>query len=311
MKIEMGESLCYSYLRHVKNCWLVQTNWKSSEHWETYRSGDDLEEMYQDMKRKFDRNGEVFKKTKTANQFMKQGEIDVIGIDQEGGVHALDVAFHESGLLYGDNNDDRVLKKLLRTYMLLSAYCPPETKTFIYFVLPKVIVRYQSLLEETFQALRSEYPTTEWNLFANNVFTSQVLRPTLEKTTEVADTAELFARAAKLLNLSGMVTTQEEFVAADRANNTVRTDEHNVQPMVKALMKTLLEEHPTLLDDSERSNLMDADYCATELGLRINNLPLLRKRESGREIKGHSRYWKNSIMESTTFAVNGGKHFTT
>ena len=30
MKIEIGESLCYSYLRHVKRCWLVQSNWKVS-----------------------------------------------------------------------------------------------------------------------------------------------------------------------------------------------------------------------------------------------------------------------------------------
>ena len=28
MKIEMGESLFYSWLRHVKDCQIVQTNWK-------------------------------------------------------------------------------------------------------------------------------------------------------------------------------------------------------------------------------------------------------------------------------------------
>lgn len=30
MKIEMGESLFYSWLRHVKECQIVQTNWKVS-----------------------------------------------------------------------------------------------------------------------------------------------------------------------------------------------------------------------------------------------------------------------------------------
>ena len=30
MKIEMGESLLYSWLRHVKECQIVQTNWKVS-----------------------------------------------------------------------------------------------------------------------------------------------------------------------------------------------------------------------------------------------------------------------------------------
>ena len=28
MKIEIGESLIYSWLRHEKQCQLVQTNWK-------------------------------------------------------------------------------------------------------------------------------------------------------------------------------------------------------------------------------------------------------------------------------------------
>lgn len=34
MKIEMGESLIYSWLRHEKLCQLVQTNWKVSPFWE-------------------------------------------------------------------------------------------------------------------------------------------------------------------------------------------------------------------------------------------------------------------------------------
>ena len=33
MKIEMGESLFYSWLRHVKECQIVQTNWKPSSQW--------------------------------------------------------------------------------------------------------------------------------------------------------------------------------------------------------------------------------------------------------------------------------------
>ena len=34
MKIEMGESLFYSWLRHVKECQVVQTNWKPSRSWQ-------------------------------------------------------------------------------------------------------------------------------------------------------------------------------------------------------------------------------------------------------------------------------------
>lgn len=33
MKVEMGESLFYSWLGHVKECLVVQTNWKPSPSW--------------------------------------------------------------------------------------------------------------------------------------------------------------------------------------------------------------------------------------------------------------------------------------
>jgi len=36
MKIEMGESLFYSWLRHAKECQIVQTNWTTSGKWELY-----------------------------------------------------------------------------------------------------------------------------------------------------------------------------------------------------------------------------------------------------------------------------------
>lgn len=42
MKIEMGESLFYSWLRHVKECQVVQTNWKVSSQW-TLLHEDELE----------------------------------------------------------------------------------------------------------------------------------------------------------------------------------------------------------------------------------------------------------------------------
>ena len=62
MKIEIGESLGYSYLRHVKQCWLVQANWKVSDHWAKYKTSDELETMFLAIKQKFDRDGNVFKK---------------------------------------------------------------------------------------------------------------------------------------------------------------------------------------------------------------------------------------------------------
>ena len=47
MKIEMGESLFYSWLRHVKECHLVQMNWKVSSQWDLLHE-QELEKLEQD-----------------------------------------------------------------------------------------------------------------------------------------------------------------------------------------------------------------------------------------------------------------------
>ena len=204
MKVEIGESLCYSYLRHVKQCWLVQSNWKVSEHWDRLLSDSTLESDFASMKRLFDPEGRVFGKTTGANQLLKQGEVDILGIAQDGSVHAVDVAFHKDGLNYGGGADNRVLKKLLRTMMILRAYQPANTKLHIYFLSPKVRRAMQQPLESVFARLEAQYPKIDWHLLTNNSFSEQVVQATLEKTASVEDTSELFARAAKLLDLSGL-----------------------------------------------------------------------------------------------------------
>ena len=317
MKIEIGESICYSYLRHVKQCWVAQTNWTVSDHWAKYRTDDELAAMFLSMKERFDRDGKVFKKTTGAAQFLNQGEIDVVGVDQQGEVHAMEVAFHERGLNYGGGPDNRVLKKLLRTVMILKAYQPPRTKFNIYFVSPKVNPDVQQSITDIFAALRSEYPDIAWNLFLNEDFTEQVLRPTLGKASAVADTSELFIRSWKLLNVAGVVDVPKAHPKPEKydtsgdvpeplARNTDVLDARNpktrvgiavsrrgeLQPIVRNLMKTLLEDYPTLLDETDLRNLMNSDYCKNRLGLQLSNLALLRRVESGRAISGRDRYYK-------------------
>ena len=67
-----------------------------------------------------------------------------------------------------------------------------------------------------------------------------------------------------------------------------------IQPLVRNLMKTLLEDYPTILDDTDIRNLRDQDYCKNNLGLEINNLPLLRNTEvgtKGSDNDNNNRYW--------------------
>ena len=308
MKIEVGESLGYSYLRHVKRCWLVQANWKASEHWPRHLAGNILDAMFADIRARFDPDGSVFRGTANAAQFLRQAEIDVIGVDWEGSVHALDIAFHEAGLNYGGGADKRVLKKLLRTMLILNGYHPPETKRHLYFLAPKVNPGVQKPLEAVFNKLRAEYPEIEWKLIINDDFYRQVVQPTLERAATVADTSELFVRAAKLLHLAEAATnavpahTRESRRLADDAgrlgHRVTATTPGNpargrVQPLVRRLMQTLLVDYPTLLDDMDIRNLLNRDYCKSNLGLQIGNHALLRRVEDGRKISGRDRYWKD------------------
>ena len=312
MKIEIGESLCYSYLRHVKGCWLVQTNWKSSEHWEKRKTDAELENIFRDMRLRFDMGGNVFKRTASVGQFMQQAEIDVVGIDQDGGIHAMDVAFHEAGLNYGGGAANRVLKKMLRAYVLLTAYHPSPTAFHIYFVSPKVHKAVQAPLETIFAALREEYPEANWHLMTNENCHEQVVRQTLDKADSVADTAELFVRATKLLNLSAParaaantspVSQPIQSPSAPSNPGSSRLDAAPpprdtvagapLQDIVRGLMKTLLDDCPSLLDEDDIRYLTDSHYCKNVLLLKIGNHALLRERQQGREISGHSRYWRD------------------
>ena len=97
MKIEMLESLGYSFLRHVQGCWIVQTNWKASTKGLSDESWQRLEAQFDEMRDRF--GATVFKGTRNARQLIKQAEIDVIGMTtgSNGHVHVLDAASMKMG----------------------------------------------------------------------------------------------------------------------------------------------------------------------------------------------------------------------
>ena len=290
MKIEMLESLGCSYLRHVRSCWIVQTNWKVSENWSRRKSTDHLEPLFQDMKGRFDGDAnEVFKGTKGAEQFLRQAEVDVLGVDFKGDVHALEVAFHEAGLHYVGKGGTRgrVLKKLLRTYLVLQAFAGFSGRAHVCFISPKVNPSTASALGEVFDQLRRTYPDVDWHLHINESFASEVLHRTLAATKTAADTSELFVRAAKLIQSDGYGDSG----SATRTERSPSATER-LQPLVQEIMRTLLERRD-LLNDERTRLLLDTEYCKRDIGLRIGNLPLLRQKRDGVEVKGRPRYWAN------------------
>ena len=94
MKIEIGESLALSYLKHVKRCVVYQTNWKLSSWWlQEWGKESPAEELYEELKGSsskekiavtdFDVKDVL---TSDFSQFLKQAEIDALGVDKAGNV---------------------------------------------------------------------------------------------------------------------------------------------------------------------------------------------------------------------------------
>ena len=93
---------------------------------------------------------------------------------------------------------------------------------------------------------------------------------------------------------------QDAAVTALRTGQRVSREETDkpqptrLQPLVRGLMKTLLEDHPSLLTATDLENLMDRDHTQNTLGLQIGGFPLLRRREAGRrgsDNDAQSRYY--------------------
>ena len=143
MKIEMGESLFYSWLRHVKNCQIVQTNWKVSSSWE-FNNNEEIKQMYNDLDKYFQDsyNYKIFKQNASLQQIIRQGECDVLGInveEEKSNYYAVDVAFHESGLNYGSNDETicKIIAKTIRTIFCIYGYLGAKNGEIV-FASPKI-----------------------------------------------------------------------------------------------------------------------------------------------------------------------------
>ena len=207
MKVEMGESLFYSWLRHVKKCQIVQTNWKASSQWwlQHQKVCEDL--MHASEKFFHDKYGyRIYKKNNSLPQLLKQGEIDVLGIAvQDSGyrIYAVDVAFHEGGLNYGNREKTvtTVIKKWLRTAMCLYGYFNVKEADII-FASPKITIcsirDLTPCLADILSLLHEHGFAFTVRLLANNEFEDDVLKPILLASKGISDSSELFLRSYQL-----------------------------------------------------------------------------------------------------------------
>jgi hypothetical protein len=294
MKIEMGESLFYSWLRHVKECQVVQTNWKASPKWalsdevELERWMTDVGRIFAD---KFDMN--VFKSV-SLSQMLQQAEADAIGISMtETGteIYAVDVAYHEAGLNYGDRQTTiaKVAMKCLRTAFCIRGYFNTD-KAEIIFASPKIHNAVRDDLAPCMDEINRFFLSYELGfkarVIANEEFNELILKPILAASEGVADTAELFLRSYQLLQMFGDRASIPRKAPTRKSISptTIRTSMPTIVPpsdegvlteikigkIANSVLRRILESGT--ISDEEIKQMQDPDYSHQTFHI---NFPLL------------------------------------
>ena len=245
MKLEMGESLMQSFLKHVKGCIITQTNWKSAHSWNTTtESWAQATALFETNIRNHQAFSDIFKDL-SLKQTLDQAEIDVIGIIDDT-VYMAEVAFHEKGLQYGKKEEinERVFKKLLRAYLIGLAYFP-DSKYEIIFASPKVNPAPDTEIRKTFEVLQKDFNKDEkvsFHYIVNDDFKDKILVRTLQAAASDADTSALFLHSVKLLNLFGMVSVVPEHEQIKAATDANDSDGYSLQRYLQSVgYKTFIE----------------------------------------------------------------------
>ena len=264
MKIEMGESACYSWLRHIKGCQIVQTNWKASPNWEIQHE-EELNGIMDAAIHLFsEKYGyEIFKKSKNLAQIIAQAECDVIGVDLRHGkkLYAMDVAYHGGGLNYGDKieTSTKIIAKCLRTAMCIYGFLDSKEAEII-FCSPKINRNVLDVIEPCIPDLQQLTDSMgmrfTYRVVGNEEFFEQILKPLEDASESVADTNELFLRSYQL---SQMFAGSKQQTAAAAENTTAgeKIGEYAERVLLTALREgRVTEEEVELLQTKEYSAKM-------------------------------------------------------
>lgn len=231
MKIEMGESLIYSWLRHEKQCQLAQMNWKASPYW-ALDNRNELQSLYERFGQYYQEKYQydIFKGC-SLDQSIKQAEIDAIGIsfsESAQSIYAVDIAYHEAGLNYGDKGKTltKIIQKCVRTALCLYGFFSIATGEIV-FASPKINPAIEKELSPMFLELTNLFKQfgLEFtaDLYCNDIFLDEIMRPVLKKGTNVADTSELFLRSVQMYQLFAGKSVQETVGVSREPQEPIQT----------------------------------------------------------------------------------------
>lgn len=325
MKIEIGESLMLSWLRHVKGCQLVQLNWKpSTSSWDLFNEIEIEQLMISTNEYFINKHSlDIFKQNRSHLQLMQQGEIDALGVSFRNAkieeIYAIDIAFHEAGLNYGSKEEtlSRVIKKMIRTAMIIYGYFDLKEASII-FATPKIFNSIHIPLIELIKDLNINFNNLgydfKFKLYVNDDFREKIFEPVVLSASSVADTSELFMRSIQMYNLfvddikarSNIVsTTTNSFNYKTMDGKSLKDiGEMKIGALVRTNIRRLTKEGKITKELAEKMETYD--YSKRVFNI---NYPLLKKIDYNiplpgqRLVNNRPRYW------SEIFKIGNEEYF--
>jgi hypothetical protein len=300
MKIEIGESLTYSYLKHIEGCRIVQTNWKTSGNWTiTEHEKKQAKALFNKVTSSgyFDN---IFKNS-TFEQLLKQAEIDVLGLNTaENTVYGIDVAFHGAGINYGSKEETTkiIIKKIFRTIFIMQTYFSEYDKFDSIFITPKVNPATKTLIDKAME--RAKEIISDENItidfIANDRFYNEIVNPVIENVKNENDTSELFARAIKLLQIgekSNTYTQQETHIPNKKPTNYKRTvNGMKIGQFVQHVFRDAFEKG--FISIIQLRNLQDLQYSINTFNSRYE--VLRTKEKTIKDENERNRYYTSELF---------------
>jgi hypothetical protein len=319
MKLEMGESLAVSYLKHILGCQVVQLNWKISSKWPLSHTDDAIldtlcsEDPF--LGPHFDKlyvgkaeEEEEATSPLTVGEFLRQGEIDVLGIKFTGGqvekIVAVDSAFHLNGVGYGNlqTNIARIYKKLIRSAYTIKLYFGQDFLCESLFITPFTrSINEAQKMKVFFEDLQNSLGDERLQLkfYSDEDFRKDILLPLLDGSVTSVDTSELFYRSAMLIKHSfkdiGNALNQ-------KVNKVAKAQAPELEPQGQKIGAYMKEQIEKLINEGY-INSRNIEALTTKEGtqhLFKLTLPLFSRQRS-------ERYYKvgyTTIVAGETFYLN-------
>ncbi|MFF2447459.1 hypothetical protein ACFVSW_10150 [Neobacillus sp. NPDC058068] len=309
------ESLMVSWLKHIENCQITQTNWNAAiNSWEL-QSVDNIIKLMEITGKFFLKNYNLnfYENASTPLLFLQQGNIDVLGLKINSNVSnmygvsiTVDKSAFDSGSALGPLEE--IIKKMIRTALITIGYFNTSNAKII-FAEPKI---HKNLYEAIVNALKGLTNIFEsmgydftFELITNDNFKEFVFEPVEELTKATIDPSKLLMQSDQMCQPSLLkepsINTERKVDNDSKNNSTTK-----IGKLIRVEFKKFIDNG--LLTEEIVHNLCDSKYSKEILGLRFPMLKRYNDEQSlieQRLVKGNGRYY------SHVYYINGQKYLLT